>query len=284
MTAGYSGTASSCARGHRRTRSRSRPRWRRRAPGVSAQLESFALNTMEYIRRERDLLVDDARVPDVATHIRGRHALIVVRGYHYREDLAALRPYIREFRPAILGVDGGADALVDAGYRPDLIIGDFDSISDATLTCGAELVVHAYPDGRAPGLERIHDLGHGATVFPVLGTSEDAAMLLADGHGAALIVTVGTHATLAEFLDKGRSGMSSTFLTRLRVGGKLVDAKGVSRLYRSRISPWSLLGLVAAALVAIVAGAFSSPAGQFYMTRIAAQWEVFYYWLTGLFT
>jgi uncharacterized membrane-anchored protein len=252
--------------------------------GLSVQLEAFAANTMEYLRRERALLLDGVGVPDIDTRMEGRHALIVVRGYHYREDIAALRSYIREYRPIMIGVDGGADALLEAGYRPDIIVGDFDSVSDHALTSGAELVVHAYRDGRAPGLKRVHDLGHQAVVFPATGTSEDVAMMLADDSGAALIVAVGTHATLEEFLDKGRAGMASTFLTRLRVGGKLVDAKGVSRLYRSRISPWTLLALVAASLLTILVAAYSSPAGQVYITFLAARWDAFLYWLTGLFT
>ncbi|MFC3994520.1 putative cytokinetic ring protein SteA [Nocardiopsis sediminis] len=252
--------------------------------GLSVQLEAFAANTMEYLKRERDLLFDGVGVPDIATKIEGRHALIVVRGYHYREDIATLRSYIREYRPVKIGVDGGADALLEAGYRPDIIVGDFDSVSDQALTCGAELVVHAYRDGRAPGLKRVHDLGHDAVIFPATGTSEDVAMMLADDSGAVLIVAVGTHATLEEFLDKGRAGMASTFLTRLRVGGKLVDAKGVSRLYRSRISPWTLLALAAASLLTILVAAYSSPAGQVYATFLAARWDAFLYWLTGLFT
>ncbi|MFC4565331.1 putative cytokinetic ring protein SteA [Nocardiopsis mangrovi] len=252
--------------------------------GLSVQLEAFAANTMEYLKRERDLLFDGVGVPDIATRIEGRHALIVVRGYHYREDIATLRSYIREYRPVKIGVDGGADALLEAGYRPDIIVGDFDSVSDQALTCGAELVVHAYRDGRAPGLKRVHDLGHDAVIFPATGTSEDVAMMLADDSGAVLIVAVGTHATLEEFLDKGRAGMASTFLTRLRVGGKLVDAKGVSRLYRSRISPWTLLALAAASLLTIMVAAYSSPAGQVYATFLAARWDAFLYWLTGLFT
>ncbi|MFC7330566.1 putative cytokinetic ring protein SteA [Marinactinospora rubrisoli] len=250
--------------------------------GLSVQLEAFAANTMEYLKRERELLIDGIGVPDIRTRIEGRHVLIVVRGYHYREDIAALRSYIREYRPVIIGVDGGADALMEAGYRPDIIVGDFDSVSDKALTCGAELVVHAYRDGRAPGLQRVTDLGRDAIVFPATGTSEDVAMMLADDAGASLIVAVGTHATLEEFLDKGRAGMASTFLTRLRVGSKLVDAKGVSRLYRSRISPWTLLAMVAASLLTIVVAAYSSPAGQVYLNFLAARWDAFLYWFTGL--
>ncbi|MBB6171111.1 putative membrane-anchored protein [Nocardiopsis mwathae] len=252
--------------------------------GLSVQLEAFAANTMEYLKRERELLFDGVGIPDLRTDIDGRHVLIVVRGYHYREDISTLRSYIREYRPVMIGVDGGADALLEAGYRPDIIVGDFDSVSDRALATGAELVVHAYRDGRAPGLKRLTDLGYEPVVFPATGTSEDVAMMLADDSGATLIVAVGTHATLEEFLDKGRAGMASTFLTRLRVGGKLVDAKGVSRLYRSRISPWALLALVAASLLTVLVAAYSSPAGQVYLTSLAARWDALVYWLTGLFT
>ena len=229
--------------------------------GLSVQLEAFAANTMDYLRRERDLLLDGVGVPDISTRIDGRQVLIVVRGYHYKEDLATLRPYITEYRPVLIGVDGGADAILEAGYRPDLIVGDMDSVSDRALTCGAEIVVHAYRDGRAPGVERVEALGVPHVVFPATGTSEDVAMLLADDKGAELIVAVGTHATLVEFLDKGRSGMASTFLTRLRVGSKLVDAKGVSRLYRHRISNAQLVLLVLAGLLALGVALAATEAG-----------------------
>ncbi|GAB2476862.1 putative cytokinetic ring protein SteA [Streptosporangium sandarakinum] len=253
--------------------------------GLTTQIEAFATNTMEYIQRERDLLIDGVGVPDdVHTSMDGRHVLIVVRGYHYKEDIAVLRPYIREYRPVMIGVDGGADALIEAGYLPDVIVGDFDSVSDKALTCGAELVVHAYRDGRAPGLERIQRLGRDAVVFPAVGTSEDIAMLLADDKGADLIVAVGTHATLVEFLDKGRAGMASTFLTRLRVGSKLVDAKGVSRLYRSRISTSSLLLLVATTLITMGVAIIVSPVGKIWLDSVRDIWNGFIFWLVGLFS
>ena len=201
-------------------------------------------------------------MPDVSTKIDGRQVLIVVRGYHYKDDLVALRPYIREYRPVLIGVDGGADAILEAGWKPDMIVGDMDSISDRALKCGAEVVVHAYRDGRAPGVSRVEELGVPYVLFPATGTSEDVAMLLADDKGAELIVAVGTHATLVEFLDKGRSGMASTFLTRLRVGGKLIDAKGVSRLYRQRISNLQLGMLVVAGLLALFFALASTASGQ----------------------
>jgi len=242
--------------------------------GLSAQLEAFAANTMEYMLREKDLLLDGVGVPDVRTSFTGRQALVVVRGYHYRDDLATLRPYIREYRPVLIGVDGGADAVLEAGHALDMVVGDMDSVSDAALTSGAEIVVHAYRDGRAPGLERVRALGVEPVVFPATGTSEDVAMMLADDSGAELIVAVGSHATLVEFLDKGRAGMASTFLTRLRVGGKLVDAKGVSRLYRQRISTAQVAALLLSGLLALLVALLSTSAGQTVVALLGAQLDV----------
>jgi uncharacterized membrane-anchored protein len=250
--------------------------------GLSEQLKAFVANTMEHLEREHTVLLDPIAVPPLRTRLDGRHAMIVVRGPHYREDIAALRPYLREYRPILIGVDGGADALLEAGYLPDLIVGDMDSVSDKALACGAELVVHAYPDGRAPGMARLERLGRSAVVVPATGTSEDVAMLLADDGGADLIVAVGTHGNLEEFLDKGREGMASTFLTRLRVGSKLIDAKGVSRLYRSRISNVQLLLLLLAALITMIVVVVASPSGRAIMTTLGARWADVKYWLHGL--
>ncbi len=251
--------------------------------GLSVQLEAFAANTMEYLLQERALLLDGVGVPDVETRISGRHVLIVVRGYTYEADLDVLRPYIREFKPVLIGVDGGADALIEGGYSPDIIIGDMDSVSDDVLRCGAEVIVHAYPDGRAPGLERVHQLGVPAITFPAAATSEDLAMLLADEKGATLIVAVGTHANLGEFLDKGRGGMASTFLTRLKVGGKLVDAKGVSRLYRQNISGSSLLLLVLSAIAAMTSAVAVSTVGKAYLGLISEWWDNLMFQVQRLF-
>ncbi|WP_435299938.1 putative cytokinetic ring protein SteA [Timonella sp. A28] len=250
--------------------------------GLSVQLESFAANTMDYLRKERDLLLDGVGVPAIKTSIEGRQVLIVVRGYHYKEDLQTLRPYIKEYRPILIGVDGGADAILEAGWQPDLIVGDMDSVSDKALKCGAEIVVHAYRDGRAPGTERIEALGVEHIVFPATGTSEDIAMLLADDLGAELIVAVGTHVTLVEFLDKGRAGMASTFLTRLRVGGKLVDAKGVSRLYRQRISNGQLILLAGAGLIAVITALASTSMGQTLFGITGARFDDLWSWLGNL--
>lgn len=252
--------------------------------GLSVQLEAFAENTMDYLRRERDLLLDGVGVPHVRTNFDGRHVLVVVRGYHYKEDLASLRSYIREYRPLLVGVDGGADAMLEMGYTPDMIVGDMDSVSDQALACGAEIVVHAYRDGRAPGAQRVADLGVDHVVFPATGTSEDVAMLLADDKGAQIIVALGTHATLVEFLDKGRAGMASTFLTRLRVGSKLVDAKGVSQLYRPRISTWQLWLLALAGLVALFVSLAVTPVGQTIFGLSGAWWDDLVTWFQSLGT
>jgi len=241
--------------------------------GLAVQLEAFAANTMEYMRGERDLLLNGVGMPDVRTDMNGRHVLIVVRGYSYKEDLRALKPYIREYKPVIIGVDGGADAVLEAGFKPHMIVGDMDSVSDRALGCGAEVIVHAYRDGRAPGLKRVEDLGVEHLVFAATGTSEDVAMLLADAAGAELIVALGTHATLLEFLDKGRAGMSSTFLTRLKVGGRLIDAKGVSRLYRTRISGWHLVALALAGLIALFVALAATPAGRTLLGLSGAMWD-----------
>lgn len=253
--------------------------------GLSEQLEMFAQNTMEYMLREKDLLLDGIGAPEVRTKLAGRPVLIVVRGYHYKEDLVTLRPFLRESRPVIIGVDGGADAVLDAGFRPDMIIGDMDSVSDRALSSGAELVVHAYRDGRAPGMARLEEMGvdQDAVLFPASGTSEDIAMLLADEKGAAVIVAVGTHGTLEEFLDKGRAGMSSTFLTRLRIGSKLVDAKGVSRLYRQRISNFQLALLAVAGLLALTVAMWATPGGQALMQILGARLDGMLSWFTTLF-
>ena len=252
--------------------------------GLSVQLEAFAKNTMDYLVQEKDLLLDGVGVPDITTKLDGRHALIVVRGYNYKEDLRALDHYMREFKPILIGVDGGADALLELGRKPHLIVGDMDSVSDAALRCGAEIVVHAYRDGRAPGVARVEQLGVTPVIFPAMGTSEDVAMLLADDKGASLIVAVGTHATLVEFLDKGRAGMASTFLTRLRVGSKLIDAKGVSRLYRSRISTRTMVVMLTIGLLVLGLALSATPGGSVLLQLLGARWDDIWAELVGTFT
>ncbi len=225
---------------------------------IGTELRSFARNTLEYIDKEAEQTFEPLELPPLSTKIRDRQALVVVRGLDYESDLRALRAYIREYRPVLIAVDGGADALIESGRTPDIIIGDFDSLSPVALHCGAELVHHVHPDGRAPGIERLEAAGVPFQRFVAEGTSEDAALLLAFEAGAELIVAVGTHASMVEFLDKGRRGMASTFLTRLRLGPTLVDAKGVSRLYKGRIRRRDMLLLVVSAVAAMVAMVYAS--------------------------
>jgi uncharacterized membrane-anchored protein len=231
---------------------------------LSQELDKFVQNTLEYAKKEKDLIIGGVKIPDVDTELRDRQVLVVVRGQHYREDLFAIRSYINEMQPVLVTVDGGADGLLEFGYRPDMIVGDMDSVSDKALQSGAELVVHAYPDGRAPGLARIQKLGLEAKVFAASGTSEDIAMLLAYEKGASLIVAVGTHSNMIDFLEKGRQGMGSTFLVRLKVGSILIDAKGVNRLYRGGMRAKYFFQLTAAALLPflLVVG-LSEPLKQF---------------------
>jgi uncharacterized membrane-anchored protein len=227
---------------------------------IDEALAEFAENTVAHVRQETDLLTGDVAFPPTRASFRDRHVLIVVRGERHRRDLKALRAYIRDVRPVIVAVDGGADGVLEEGLKPDLILGDMDSASDSALRCGAELIVHAYPDGRAPGCERLIEAGLPHTIVPAAGTSEDVAMLMAHEKGAALIVSVGAHFNLVEFLDRKRGGMSSTFLTRLRIGERLVDAKGVSRLYRPSSTLAPILFFVVAFLVLLTILVITSPA------------------------
>ncbi len=241
------------ASGHRQSRGTVERRHAESEEQLEAEFLRFIDNTVTYVDDNLDLLSDDFEVPDVGVDFRGRHVLLVVRGHDYREDLALIRStgYVAEMKPILVAVDGGADALMEHGLVPDVIVGDFDSVSERALRSGAALVVHAYRDGRAPGAKRLEDMGLPHTLFPASGTSEDIAMLMAYEHGAELIVAVGTHTSMVDFLDKGRRGMASTMITRMKVGPILVDAKGVSRLYRNRVRKRDLLLMVVAALVAL---------------------------------
>ena len=227
---------------------------------IDRAIAEFAANTMEHVREEGELLAGELELPRTRTSFRGRHVLIVVRGTTYRSDLRALRAYIDDVRPVLVGVDGGADAILEEGLRPDVILGDMDSATDAALRSGAEVIVHAYSDGQAPGSERLRAIDVEHLVAPAVGTSQDVAMLLAYENGAELIVSVGAHFNLIEFLDKNRAGMSSTFLTRLRIGEILVDAKGVSRLYNPGVSGrTAAIFFACAALLIVLVFIISAP-------------------------
>ena len=238
---------------------------------VSEALEDFADNTLRFLREESKLLSEGVQLPQLKTTFRDRHALVVARDPGYKRDLRTIRSYIRDFKPVLVGVDGGADALLEAGYKPDVIVGDMDSVTDRALTCGAELVVHAYPSGAAPGRERLDRMGLPSTIVPSPGISEDVAILLAHEKGAELIVAVGTHFNLTAFLERNRAGMSSTFLTRLKVGEKLVDARGVSRLFRGQVGLWPLVAFTAAGLAAIVVVVAASSELQEFISLLASR-------------
>ena len=227
---------------------------------VTEALEAFADNTLRHLRDEAKLLAEGIDFPPLRTRFRDRHAVVVARGPGYKSDLRIVRPYIRDFKPVLVAVDGGADALLEIGLEPDVIVGDFDSVSDAALRTGAELLVHAYADGRAPGADRLASLGLRFARVSAPGISEDVALQLAHERGAELIVAVGTHFNLVEFMERNRAGMASTFVTRLKVGEVLVDAKGVSRLVSRRVGIWPLVALAGAGIGAIVVAVAVSPA------------------------
>jgi uncharacterized membrane-anchored protein len=262
--------------------------------GLSTQLQSFTHNTTEFLRREQDLLLHGQGAPDLRVPLDGRAVVVVVRGYDYREDLHRLKGYVREQRPVLIGVDAGADALLEAGHRPDIVVvgdaglapagrgSDMGSVSDRALRGAKEVVLHSDRTGRALGSERLDRLGVRAQNFSASGTSEDVALLLADLAGASLIVSVGTHATLTEFLDRHRSGLASTFLTRLRVGPKLVDAKSVPQLYSGRVRAWHLLAVLLAGVVALLVAIAGTPVGQEWWDAVKAWFDDASDWFQGL--
>lgn len=263
------------ARGERLTPELVEERLARARHNLGRELAEFSRNTLEFLERETDVAVGDLPMPPLKVSLRHRPALVVVRGEGYKRDLQWVQPFIRERQPVLIAVDGGADALLEAGHKPHLIVGDMDSASEAALRCGAELIVQTYTDGRpSPGLQRLEELGLTGHALAAPGTSEDLAMLLAYQGGATVIVAVGTHFSLVEFLDKRRAGMASTFLTRLKVGSILVDAKGLSRLYRPDLSRGLLLTLLLSALLPILVVVFNSPPLQRWLGLLGMGIEV----------
>jgi len=253
--------------------------------GLVAHLEAFAGNTIEFIRSESPLLIDGVGIPDIDVDMHRRHVVVVAEEPGAAAELKALKPFIKEYQPVLVGVGTGADLLRTAGYRPQLIVGDPSQITTDTLKCGAQVVLPADADGHAPGLGRIQDLGVGAMTFPAAGSAADLALLLADHHGASLIVTAGHTASIEEFFDRTRQQSNpSTFLTRLKVGEKLVDAKAVATLYRSRISGGAIAMLVLAMLVAVVVALWVSQTDTVVMEWIAQYWSRFSLWVQQLVT
>jgi uncharacterized membrane-anchored protein len=253
--------------------------------GLVAHLEAFAGNTIEFIRSESPLLIDGMGIPDIDVDINRRHVIVVAEDPSAADDLRALKPFIKEYQPVLVGVGTGADTLRKGGYRPQLIVGDPESMSVEVLRSGAQVVLPADADGHAKGLERIQDLGVGAMTFPAAGSAADLALLLCDHHGASLIVTAGHSASIEEFFDRSRQQSNpSTFLTRLKVGEKLVDAKAVATLYRSRVSGGAIALLVLAMLVAVIAALWVSRADGAVLQWITDYWNQFSLWVQGFVT
>lgn len=253
--------------------------------GMSAQLEAFSANTIEFLRRERMLVIDGLGVPELTVSMKDRHVLVLAPGYTHADDLRRLRWYVREYHPVLVAVDSGADTLCRAGYTPSVIVGDPDSIDRRTLTCGAEVVIPAHLDGHAPGLERVQDLGVAAVTFPATGNPEDLALLLADAQDASLVITVGFQATLHEFLDRGRSGSNpSTFLTRLKLGNRLVDGAAVAALRRGPTPAGAIVFLIVAVLMLVCVALLVSGLGDAYIEVFAELGKVAETYLRGLFT
>ena len=248
--------------------------------GLVAHLEAFAGNTIEFIRSESPLLIDGIGIPDVDIQLRRRHVVIVADEEHAADDLKRLKPFIKEYQPVLIGVGTGAEVLRKAGYRPQLIVGDPSELSTEVLKCGAQVVLPADADGHAPGLERIQDLGVGAMTFPAAGSPTDLALLLADHHGAALLVTAGHSANIETFFDRTRQQSNpSTFLTRLRVGEKVVDAKAVATLYHNRMSAGAMALLILTMLIAVIVALWVSRTDALVLHWVVDYWNRFLFWV-----
>ena len=232
--------------------------------GLSAQLESFTHNSTEFLRREQDLLLHGHGVPRTATDMAGRPVVVTVRSHGWQDELRGIKPFVREQRPVLVGVDHGADALVAAGHRPDVVVvsGVGDLPSAAVLRKARDVVILVERGAPRSATEQLERLGIRPLRFETTATAEDAALLLASAREASLIVGVGMHATLDEFLDRRRAGLASTFLTRLKVGPDLVDASAVPQLYDGAVRPRHLVGALVAAVLAVAAAVSVTPVGQ----------------------
>jgi len=194
----------------------------------SHEILKFIDNTINHAESEMDKLICFAGYPELSTRLEGRHVIIVVRNSNAIDEINVLKSYIEKFNPIFIGVDGGADFIINCGYTPDILIGDMDSVSDIGIYRSREIVLHAYEDGYCPCLDRIAAMNIPYKILAMKGTSEDAALMLAYHKSAELLVLVGGHSCMYDFMCKGRPGMSSTFITRTLVGSRLVDCKGLS--------------------------------------------------------
>ena len=240
--------------------------------GLRAQLESFTHNSTEFLRREQDLLLHGHGVPRTATEMAGRPVVVAVRSHGWEQELRGIKPFVREQRPVLVGVDRGADALASAGHRPDVIVvtgGTDDLPAAAVLRRARDVVVLVERGAPRSATEPFQRLGIRPLRFETSATTEDAALLLASAHEASLIVGVGMHATLAEFLDRRRSGLASTFLTRLKLGPDLVDAAALPRLYDGAVRPRHLVGALVAGVLALAAAVSVTPVGQQWVDEVS---------------
>lgn len=251
--------------------------------GLSTQLESLAANSAEHLRREQDMLLEGAGVPRLRTKIRNRPVVVVSKTYDYVSDLRGLRDYIKDNDAILIGAGAGADALLDAGFTPNLVVGALDNLSDRALKQGGEVVITS-SSGKLAAVERLEKAGADAQTFVATGSDEDLALVIADTNEASVIVLVGGHTSLLEFLERGPSDMSSTFLTRLRVGTKLVDAKSVGEFYNHRISAWPIILLLVLGVIAVGTAIAVTPVGDSWFTWFGTQFQDFANWIQGLFS
>ena len=234
--------------------------------GLITQLETFTHNSTEFLRREEQLLLHGQGLPRPSTRIAGRPVVVVVAGHEYDAELTAVRAFMREQEPVLIGVDRGAEVLREAGYRPDIVVLDArtdeaDRPSVKTLRGARDVVLRVDRGGDRGATELMERLGVRPLRLESGATTEDAALILADACDASLIVGVGMHATLDEFLDRQRPGLASTYLTRLVVGPRLVDATAVPQLYSGRVRPRHLYLVMLAGLVALAAAISVTPVG-----------------------
>jgi uncharacterized membrane-anchored protein len=234
--------------------------------GMATQLETLTHHSTELLRREQDLLLHGLGLPTLSTAVAGRPVVVVVPGAGHREELAGLRTFIREQDPVLVGVDTGADTLLAAGLRPHVVVlgdaaDDHDRPSAKALRAARDVVVRV-DRGHRMHREQLERLGIRPLQLESSATTEDAALLLADAGDAEVIVGVGVHATLDEFLDRQRPGLASTYLTRLKVGHRLVDARALPTLYAGRVRPRHLAAVLLAGLVAVAAAVSVTPVGQ----------------------